>query len=72
MEVAMTDGARRLRKHRGKMNAAGLKPMTNWVPEVNSPKFMQEVARGIEIINNSAEEKVILEELSDIEIEGWK
>ena len=26
----------------------------------------------IEIINNSADEKVILEELSNIEIEGWK
>jgi hypothetical protein len=46
--------------------------VTNWVPDVNSPKFKREVARAIEIINNSAEEKVILEELSNIEIEGWK
>ena len=68
----MNDGAKRVHKHRGKMNAAGLKPMTNWIPDVNGPKFKQEVARAIEIINNSAEEKVILEELSNIEIEGWK
>jgi hypothetical protein len=68
----MNEGAKRVRKHRGKMNAAGLKPVTNWVPHVNSPKFKREVARAIEIINNSAEEKVILEELSNIEIEGWK
>jgi hypothetical protein len=26
MEVAMTDGAKRVRKHREKMKAAGLKP----------------------------------------------
>jgi hypothetical protein len=68
----MTGGAKRVRKHREKVKAAGLKPVTIWVPDVNSPKFKQDVARAIEIINNSAEEKVILEELSNIEIEGWK
>ena len=52
--------------------AAGLKPVTIWVPDVNAPGFKEEVARAIEIINNSAEEKIILEELSNIEIEGWK
>jgi hypothetical protein len=72
MEVIMTDGAKRVRKHREKMKAAGLKPVTIWVPDVNAPGFKEEVARAIEIINNSADEKVILEELSNIEIEGWK
>jgi hypothetical protein len=72
MEVTMTDGAKRVRKHREKMKAAGLKPVTIWVPDVNSPEFKARVAREIELINASADEKVILEELSNIEIDGWK
>ena len=68
----MTDGAKRVRKHREKMKAAGLKPVTIWVPDVNSPEFRAQVAREIKLINASADEKTILEELSNIEIEGWK
>jgi len=68
----MTDGAKRVRKHREKMKAAGLKPVTIWVPDVNAPGFKEQVAREIAAINASADEKVILEELSSIEIEGWK
>jgi hypothetical protein len=72
MEVIMTDGAKRVRKHREKMKAAGLKPVTIWVPDVNTPEFKARVAREIKLINASADEKAILEELSSIEIEGWK
>jgi hypothetical protein len=68
----MTDGAKRVRKHREKMKAAGLKPVTIWVPDVNTPEFKARVAREIKLINASADEKAILEELSNIEIEGWK
>ena len=68
----MTDGAKRVRKHREKMKAAGLKPVTIWVPDVNALGFKEQVAREIAAINASADEKVILEELSSIEIEGWK
>jgi hypothetical protein len=61
-----------VRKHREKMKAAGLKPVTIWVPDVNAPEFKAQVAREIKLINASADEKAILEELSNIEIEGWK
>jgi hypothetical protein len=54
------------------MKAAGLKPVTIWVPDVNSAEYAQQVAEAIAIINASDDEKVILEELSNIEIEGWK
>jgi hypothetical protein len=54
------------------MKAERLNPVMVDVPDVNSPEFKEEVARAIEVINNSAEEKIILEELSSIEIEGWK
>jgi hypothetical protein len=72
MEAVMSDGAERVRKHREKMKAAGLKPVTIWVPDVNTPEFKAQVAREIAIINASADEKIILDELSGIEIEGWK
>ncbi|UZE48408.1 antitoxin MazE family protein [Rhodopseudomonas sp. P2A-2r] len=68
----MSDGAKRVRKHREKMRAAGLKPVTIWVPDVNAPDFKAQVARDIAAINASADEKTILDELSEIEIEGWK
>jgi hypothetical protein len=72
MEVTMTDGAKRVRKHREKKKAAGLKPVTLWVPDVNAPGFKEEIALAIEIIKNSPSEKAILEELSDVDVEGWK
>lgn len=68
----MADSAKRVQKHRDKLRAAGLKPVTIWVPDVNAPGFKEQVAREIELINNSADEKAILEQLSHIEIDGWK
>lgn len=68
----MSDGAKRVRKHREKMKAAGLKPVTIWVPDVSAPEFKAQVARDIAAINASADEKMILDELSGIGIEGWK
>ena len=68
----MADGAKRVQKHRDKMKAAGLKPVTMWVQDVNVPGFAEQLARDIEIINNSPDEKLILKELSGVEIEGWK
>ncbi|UGV27934.1 DUF3018 family protein [Rhodopseudomonas boonkerdii] len=72
VEVVMATGAERVRKHREKMKAAGLKPVTIWVPDVNSPEYREALARDIAAINASADEKQILEELSGVEIDGWK
>jgi hypothetical protein len=71
-ESAMADSAKRVQKHRDKMKAAGLKPVTIWVPDVNAPGYAEQLAREIELINNSPDEKLLLEQLSNIEIEGWK
>ncbi len=68
----MATGTKRIRKNREKMKAAGLKQVTIWVQDVNAPGFAEQLAREIEIINNSPDEKLILKELSGIEIEGWK
>ncbi|MGB3864741.1 MAG: antitoxin MazE family protein [Xanthobacteraceae bacterium] len=69
---ASGDVASRVRRHRDKMKAAGLKPVTIWVPDVNAPGFQEKIDRAIAIINASEDEKVILEELSNVEIDGWK
>jgi hypothetical protein len=68
----MADGAKRVQKHRDKMKAAGFKPVTIWVRDIKAPGFKEKIAREIELINNSADEKLLLEQLSNIEIEGWK
>jgi Protein of unknown function (DUF3018) len=68
----MANGAERVQKHRDKMKAAGLKPVTIWVPDVNAPGYAQEVAEAIALIKASKDEKIILQELSNVEIDGWK
>jgi hypothetical protein len=69
MEVAMAgNSTKRVQKYRAKMKAAGLKRVTIWVPDINAPGFREQIARDIEIINNSAEEKIILRELSGEDI----
>ena len=55
---------KRVQKHRAKMRAAGLKRVTLWLPDVNAPGFREQIARDIEAIKKSAEEKIILRELS--------
>jgi hypothetical protein len=73
MEVTMTDGAKRVRKHREKMKAAGLKPVTIWVPDVNAPGYREEIRRQCELINASADsERVIDEMLSVADFSDWK
>jgi hypothetical protein len=73
MEVMMTDGAKRVRKHREKMKAAGLKPVTIWVPDVNAPGYREEIRRQCELINASADsERVIDEMLSVADFSDWK
>jgi hypothetical protein len=73
MEVTMTDGAKRVRKHREKMKAAGLKPVTIWVPDVNSPEFKARVAREIELINADPESERVMEEMLAIsDFSDWK
>ncbi len=69
----MTDGAKRVRKHREKMKAAGLKPVTIWVPDVNSPEFKARLAREIELINADPESERVMEEMLALsDFSDWK
>ena len=69
----MADGAKRVQKHRDKMKAAGLKPVTIWVPDVNAPGFKERIAREIEIINADAESQRVMEEMLALaDFSDWK
>jgi len=67
-------GAERVRRHREKMKAMGLKPVTIWVPEdYNSPEYKAEIKRECELINADPDSQIVLEgmlELSDFS--DWK
>jgi Protein of unknown function (DUF3018) len=69
----MADSAKRVQKHRDKMKAAGLKPVTIWVPDVNAPGFKERIAREIEIINADAESQRVMEEMLALaDFSDWK
>jgi hypothetical protein len=69
----MTDGAKRVRKHREKMKAAGLKPVTIWVPDVNTPGYKEEIRRQCELINASADSAIVLEGMLTIaDFSDWQ
>jgi antidote-toxin recognition MazE-like antitoxin len=69
----MADGAKRVQKHRNKMKAAGLKPVTIWVPDVNAPGFKERIAREIEIINADADSQRVMEEMLALaDFSDWK
>jgi hypothetical protein len=62
MEVVMTDGAKRVRKHREKMEA-----------DVNSPAFKAQLARAIELINADPESQRVMEEMLALsDFSDWK
>jgi len=46
----MAGSTKRVQKYRNKMKAAGLKPVTIWVPDVNAPGYAEQLARDIELI----------------------
>ena len=43
----------KVRKHRAKLRAQGLRPVQFWVPDVNSPEFIAEARRQSIAVSNS-------------------
>jgi Protein of unknown function (DUF3018) len=69
----MADGAKRVQKHRDKMKAAGFKPVTIWVQDVNAPGFKERIAHEIEVINADAESQRVMEEMLALaDFSDWK
>jgi hypothetical protein len=69
----MADGAKRVQKHRDKMKAAGFKPVTIWVQDVNAPGFKVQIARAVEVINADADSQRVMEEMLALsDFSDWK
>ena len=69
----MTDGASRVRRHREKMKAAGLKPVTIWVPDLNAPGYREALARDIARINDDLESTRVMEDMLELaDFSDWK
>ena len=69
----MADVAKRVQKHRDKMKAAGLKPVTIWVPDVNAPEYKEKVARAVAAINADQEGMRVMEEMLALaDFSDWK
>ena len=69
----MTDGASRVRRHREMMKAAGLKPVTIWVRDLNAPGYREALARDIARINDDLESTRVMEDMLELaDFSDWK
>lgn len=59
-------GANRVRKHREKMKAMGLKSVTLWVPDVNAAGFLEDIRRQCQLINASADSAIVLDGMLEL------
>jgi hypothetical protein len=65
--------AKRVRKHRAKLKAAGLKAVTIWVPDTSRPAFAKEIRRQCKLINVSSDSERVLEEMLAVsDFSDWK
>jgi hypothetical protein len=70
--TATKHGNKRVKAHRDRLRAAGLKPIQLWVWDTTRPGFAEQVQRECEIINASAEEQRVLAEIEAVaDFEGW-
>jgi len=69
---AVTQSRTRVRRHRDKLRAAGLKPVQLWVWDTTRPGFAEQIRRECAIINASAEDERVLAEIeATADFEGW-
>ncbi|ABD09152.1 conserved hypothetical protein [Rhodopseudomonas palustris HaA2] len=65
--------AERVRRHRERMKAMGLKPVTIWVPDVDTPEFKAQLARAIDVINEDEESRRVLEGMLELgDFSDWR
>ncbi len=61
----------KVREHRARMRAQGLKPIVIWVPDVNAPGFAEEVHRQCLRVANSPQEADDLAFVASIATSAW-
>ena len=65
--------AERVRRHRSKQRASGLRLVQMWLPDTSDPAFLAAVRRECELINASADSQHVLDEMLSIsDFSGWK
>ena len=75
MSTAKKSSRERVRAHRAKMRAQGLKPVTLWLPDMNSPEFIAEARRQSLAVAQSpteAEDQAFVDAISEFNSPDWK
>jgi hypothetical protein len=71
--AALTGTSRdKVRAHRERLRAQGLRPIQVWVPDTRSPKFAAEARRQCRLINASpqaAEDQAFVDTISELDLE---
>jgi hypothetical protein len=65
--VADTDSRRRVREHRARLRAQGLRPIQLWVPDVRAPGFAEEAhrqSRAVAASPDAADDQAFLDSIS--------
>lgn len=63
--------ASKVRQHREKLRAQGLRPIQMWVPDVNDPKIKEQIRREARLIAHSPHEKDDLAFVESLQSELW-
>jgi len=64
----------KVRAHRKRLRAQGLRPVQIWVPDMRSPEFVKEARRQSLAVARSAQEKedqAFIDSVSDWQDSGW-
>jgi hypothetical protein len=73
VKPAAARGNARVRKHRAKLRAAGLKPIQIWVPDITRPGFAEECRRQSLLVRDHPQEKEMLTEIeATTDFESWR
>lgn len=65
--MADTDSRRRVREHRARLRAQGLRPIQLWVPDVRAPGFAEEAhrqSRAVAASPDAADDQAFLDSIS--------
>ncbi len=66
--MADTDSRRRVRAHRERLRAQGLRPVQIWVPDVNAEGFAAEAhrqSRAVAVSDAADDDQAFVEEISE-------
>ena len=61
----------KVRAHRQRLRAQGLRPIQIWVPDVRSPKFAAEAERQCRLLarsSHAADDQAFVDDISDVKV----